>query len=366
MYTKDTIQKAGLWLIALLLLPAGCIIPYDASVPGELNRILVVEGFITQDTTVITLTRTVDLTVGVIHPVCVDGATLHVECSDGNVSAASESLGDRRYAIPTGVLSPDAQYRLYILLNDGEQYRSSFLTPLLTPGVELGWERDGVFFHVNLSTRSRDETDRYYVWSYREIWEITSELYADSFRWNNQYYYPKEVRYCWKKDRSRALILGNTEKLTGNAISEEKPVRTMYADNERLTVLYYIHVRQNLLRKESFLYFANLQKNIEQNATIFTPVPSEIRGNVTCVTSPDKPAIGFVEVSLTSCDSLFVTRDEAYDPALSLPQACDCETLGWDCAYAYPQNRWFHLQCLDCTQKQGSKEKPDFWPNDHK
>jgi hypothetical protein len=24
-----------------------------------------------------------------------------------------------------------------------------------------------------------------------------------------------------------------------------------------------------------------------------------------------------------------------------------------------------NMQCLDCTQKQGSKEKPAFWPNDH-
>jgi hypothetical protein len=364
-----------------LILSAGCVTLYDASVPGELNRILVVEGFITNDTTVITLTRTVDLTVGVIHPVYVDGATLQVECDDGTLSAASQSLGNGRYAIRTGNLSPNAQYRLQIL-SDGEEYRSDFLTPLSTPGFELGWKKDFPMIHIDVSTRGDSDVPGYYVWSYRENWEITAEMHVDSFLWQGvMYTSPDDNFYCWRKDSSRALILHTSENLTANIVNG-KTLTTMTCGDQRLTVLYHIAVQQNLLRKESWLYFSNLQKNAEQTATVFTPIPSEIKGNITCITHPEKPVIGFVEVSTTVRQSMFISREEAYDESIATPWDCYPPPLlppgmppsPWVYADAYfpprppvewPVIRKINMQCLDCTQKQGSKEKPAFWPNDH-
>jgi hypothetical protein len=335
---------------------------------------------ITNDTTVITLTRTVDLTVGVIHPVYVDGATLYVECDDGTLSAASQSLGNGRYAIRTGILSSNAQYRLQIL-SDGEEYRSDFLTPLLTPGFELGWKKESFMIHIDVSTRGDSDVPGYYVWSYRENWEITAEMHVDSFLWQGvMYTSPDDNFYCWRKDSSRALILHTSENLTANIV-KGKTLTTMTCGDQRLTVLYYIAVQQNLLRKESWLYFSNLQKNAEQTATIFTPIPSEIKGNITCITHPEKPVIGFVEVSTTVRQGMFVSREEAYDETLATPWDCYPPPLSpgsipspWVYAEAYfpprPPIEWpvtgkINMQCLDCTQKQGSKEKPAFWPNDH-
>jgi hypothetical protein len=328
--------------------------------------------------TVITLTRTVDLTVGVIHPVYVDGATLYVECDDETRSEVSQSLGNGRYAIPTGVLSPGAQYRLQIL-SDGEEYLSNFLTPLLTPGFELGWkkEKDFPMIHIDVSTRGDSDAPGYYVWSYRENWEIMAEMHVDSFLWQGvMHTSPDDNFYCWRKDSSRALILHTSENLTANIV-KGKTLTTMVCDNQRLTVLYHIAVQQNLLRKESWLYFSNLQKNAEQTATIFTPIPSEIKGNITCITHPGKPVIGFVEVSTTVRQGMFISREEAYDEFIATPWQCDpppSEGGGvspWVYAMAYFQRggmsvmEYKNMQCLDCTQKQGRKEKPAFWPNDH-
>jgi hypothetical protein len=383
MYRKETIPKVSLFRLSVLFVvalvfPAGCVTLYDAVMPGELNRILVVEGFITDDTTVIMLSRTVDLTVGMIHPVYVEGATLRVECSDGSVTAASESLGDGRYAICTGVLSPDVQYRLHILLDDGEEYRSDFLTPLSTPDFELGWKKEPPFrLHIDVSTRGDRDDPGYYMWSYREDWEIAAEELADSFLWQDVMYTSTEdYYYCWRKDSSRALILHTTENLTDNVVNG-KILTTMACDNQRLTVLYRIAVRQNLLRKESWLYFSNLQKNVEQTATVFTPIPSEIKGNITCITRPEKPVIGLVEVSTTVRRDLFISREEAYDESIAIPWSCapqDTVPSPWIYARAYfppvlpskePVIILRNMQCLDCTWKQGSKEKPAFWPNDH-
>jgi hypothetical protein len=383
-YKPAPAEFFALFVAVLFFLPAGCITLYDAAVPGELNHILVVEGFITDDTTVITLTRTVNMTIGAINPVYVDGATLYVECSDGSLSAASESLGNGRYTIRTGVLSPDVQYRLQILLDDGEQYMSSFLTPLSTPDFELGWEKglgkDSHNIHIVVSTRGDKDALRYYMWSYRENWETTVEMYADSFLWEGvMYNSPEDYYYCWRKDSSRALILHTSENLTDNVVSGKNLV-TIVRDAQRLTVLYHIAVQQNLLRKESFLYFSNLQKNVERTATVFTPIPSEIKGNIMCITNPEKPVIGFVEVSATIRRGMFISREEAYDESIAIPWICTPQSTDpvaspWIYAKAYfppirpneaHEIKTIRLQCLDCTKNLGSKEKPDFWPNDHK
>jgi hypothetical protein len=100
---------------------------------------------------------------------------------------------------------------------------------------------------------------------------------------------------------------------------------------------------------------------------------------VECVTTPERSVIGYVEVSTATRNAKFITRTEAYDEEIAMPWVCGLtsESIPWDYAFAYFKDsikindewvivtKWQNLQCLDCTWKNGSKDKPDFWPNDH-
>ena len=109
----------------------------------------------------------------------------------------------------------------------------------------------------------------------------------------------KNTYYCWGRDSSKAMLLESTNKLTVNLIYKRKLIE-IPRDHDKLTMLYYIDVKQNRIRKEAYDYFVNLQRNIEQAGSIFSPIPSERRGNISCVSDPKEWVIGYVDVTNTT------------------------------------------------------------------
>ena len=112
--------------IGCCLMIYSCITQYEAIGVEGLNRILVVEGIITDSLTTIRLSKSIGLSERFIYDtIPVDQATLHVACDDGTVSGVSLYSGKGTYLIETGHLNSDKKYRLHIFL-DGEEYRSEF------------------------------------------------------------------------------------------------------------------------------------------------------------------------------------------------------------------------------------------------
>jgi hypothetical protein len=87
--------------------------------------------------------------------------------------------------------------------------------------------------------------------------------------------------------------------------------------DEKLSILYYISVTQQQLRREAYDYYFNLQKNISQSGSIFFPIPAEITGNIRCLTHPERPVIGYVEVSTTVTAQRFIPESTGlYEPPM--------------------------------------------------
>jgi len=331
----------------LLFALTGCVEPYTAKTKG-IDSILVVEGFITDGTTKISLSYSVRLDKK-SHDTQqkVNHAMVFVESEDSATSEIAGSSGGGIYLIETGELNANTNYRLNIQL-DGEEYRSSFIAPVMTPPVEITFAQDAIKNNIEVcvSTQGNDRQPGYYLWSYKEDWEVNALIYEA-----NLY----DHYYCWKKDSSKYLILGTTEKLSVNSI-HEKNIKTFRCTDDRISILYRIKVTQNALHKEGYDYFENLQKNTEQTGSIFGAIPSELMGNIRCVSNPKIPVIGYVDVSTTTMDELYLT-DIYFDwtERIRLIESC---TLAKEIEY--------QMFCRDCTQMSGaSKTKPDDWPNDH-
>ena len=62
--------------------------------------------------------------------------------------------------------------------------------------------------------------------------------------------------------------------------------------------LYYTayRVQQRALSKEGYEYYLNVQQQNEEMGGIFTPQPSEIQGNISCISQPERRTIGYVGV----------------------------------------------------------------------
>lgn len=367
-------------VVAALGYLAGCISEYEPKGIEEVRDLLIVDGTITDGESIIQLRHSVGLSENLIGREYVDGASMFVETEDGDTFQGIPR-GKGTYAIPVGTLHPEKKYRLHISLN-GEQYQSSYLAPLITPEIDSispikKGEGEPVFMCVN--THDPNNRSRYYRWSFRETWEVTAELFANAL-WvsedsiqmldltssNNTY-------YCWGRDSSKVLILGSTEKLSENIVSEKR-LTEIPCNNDRLSILYHIEVEQIQIRKEAYDYMSNMQKNIEQSGSIFTPIPSEMKGNIKCITNADLPVIGYIEVAtMTKKDRYFPREYGLYESSFSNcyneitedPEAAP-PVYAFNEYYPGLVVNYAPRNCVDCRgREKASKRKPEGWPTNH-
>lgn len=362
--------------LCLLLFLSGCIDEFRPKGIDQTSDILVVEGTITDQTTTIRLSTSVGINDTLTNATQIHYAVVNIECDNGSIFKASEYAPDGNFRITNGKLLTDAKYRLRIEYN-GKEYQSTFLTPVQTPeidSVSVLKKAKGEPVIVSVSTHDSQNDIRYYRWSFKEIWEINATMftdgrinddgsieYYDHLTSNNRY-------YCWDRDSSKTLLLASSELLTSNTIHQKKLMEFSPSDS-RISVLYYINVRQNMIRKEAYDYFTNLQKNIEQTGSIFAPIPSEMKGNITCTTDPDLPVIGYIEVSKETVLERFISPAGLYETPFSLCEEVEDPMLldgPYNIVSFEPIRTYAPLRCIDCLYLGGKKNRPDFWPNDHK
>ncbi len=374
-------KKYPIYLILSVIVFAGingCITEFEPKGIEEVSDLLIVEGTITDGESIIKLRHSVGLSEILTGKEYLDGASMFVETEDGDIFQGV-SMEKGTYIIPTGSLNPNKKYRLNISLG-GEQYQSDYLSPLITPEIDSispikKGEGQPVFMCVN--THDPQSNSRYYRWSYRETWEVKAELFANAL-WVDgsvlelNLHTSNNIYYCWGRDSSKVLLLGSTEKLTENIVSEKRLVE-IPCNNDRLSIMYHIEVEQMQIRKETYDYWSNLQKNIEQTGSIFTPMPSEMKGNIRCISTPELPVIGYMEVAT-------ITKKDRYFPENAGLYEAPKKTCGYlitdDPDYAPPNYYYYEYyppkesyaprSCVDCRIKEkASKNRPENWPTNH-
>ena len=186
----------------------------------------------------------------------------------------------------------------------------------------------------------------------------------------------QHIHKCWNTVNSTNINLGSSEKLSEDLIY--LPLIYIEPGSEKLSVLYSINVRQYALSHEAYLFFQKIKKNTEQVGSIFDAQPSELQGNIHCLTNPAEIVVGYVDISEEKIQRIFISNAE-------LP--------GWDyrtrCAFITIDNNPDSIQkygtglyptvpvsvglgiktfnatpeesCMNCTLT-GSNVRPSYWP----
>jgi hypothetical protein len=347
-----------------------------------MGRVLVVDGMITNDTTVVDLSWSIPVNDELLQrdtSVFVADAVVRIETNDGTRFEKAEYKGRGKYAIPNGVLEKGKQYRLYVSA-DGLEYASEFLSPLFTPAIDsLSWRlnQKGDNIYVCVSTHDPENQSYYYRWSYKEIWEFHVELFANGRMENGNRIWHSltdNTYYCWGRDSSITYILDSSEKLYKNVIAQKVLTKFPLSD-ERISTLYYIEVKQYQIRKPAYDYYSNVRRNVEQTGSIFSTIPGEIKGNITCLSDPGRITVGYVEVAtMVEQKRFFEDLTGVY-----LPPVQDCAKNFMYIMYELPPGYeyyflppelsssppiWAPRRCVDCRER-GTKNKPSFWPTEN-
>jgi hypothetical protein len=383
-------RPSGLVLISLFFITMlwQCTQTYVSPYASPPTGYLVVEGYISGNgPTQYKLSRTVPLpgTSGI--PV-ESSANVQVEGSDNSVYPLTEQ-GAGTYVIDTLSLNVSTQYRLRITTAGGEKYLSEFVVYKPTPPMDsVNWVYGSQGVNIYTNTHDPANATRYYQWDYKETWEYHSAE-ASEFEYDGDttpvmvLLRPQadQIFTCWHTDSSTTIILGSTAKLAQDEIHEQ-PLVLLPANGQQLSVLYSILVRQFALTDSGYIFLSMMQKNTESLGSIFDAQPSQIKGNIQCLTNPDVPVIGYISAGTVQQQRIFISRSQlpAWDYEFSCENpdttvANDPKALqDFFFGYAYiPVTAVFfngrlvgyasnQSTCVDCRTMGGTTQEPSFWP----
>lgn len=374
-------QRIIFFIVGIVFL-AGCKEKYDLPLTSSNQSLLVVEGNLTiGGPTNIRLTKTFRLEDSArVQPV--NGAILQVEGKDNSVQVITSS-GNGNYTSPGLNLLPGNEYRLRIRTIDGKEFLSDYIIAKLTPPIDsISWEKkpEGVTIFAN--THDPSNTSKYYKWDYVETWEYNAPYYTnltyENGRLRSRIFPQEDIHKCWSTISSSSIFLANSVSLQTDIISKA-PLVFIPQNDDKLSVRYSIIVKQFALTKEAYTFYEILKKNTETIGTFFGPMPSEITGNIKCISNSDEPVVGFITASSVIEKRIFIANAEVrpwnkFIPCIEkkvvghpdsirlaifdgfLPTSfLDPEPQPWS-TYLF-----FLPICVDCRERGGVTTKPSFW-----
>lgn len=360
----------------------GCKDSFTPDLPQSNLNILVVEGFIDAGgnptyiklnrTTMINETRSLKPELGAV--VTVEG---------GNKVFMLTHSEDGIYSVSALTLEANEKYRVRIKTADRKEYLSEFVDVKLSPNIEkLAWKNSANGAEIYVNTKDINNSTRYYRWEFEQTWVIYSK-YSSRFIWDidriRMRTDAENINKCWLSERSSSIVLGSSIQLTDDVINE-KTILNIPFNSEKFVEKYSILVKQYALGKEEYEFWEELRKNTESLGSIFDPQPSQIVGNLKCITDPNTLVIGYIGAGSVNEKRLFITADEVpFEKSVDPFECPEVDTVVFSRVSVfnnpnfYPTDLLFSenspnaigyggapRQCVDCTLR-GVNIKPNFW-----
>jgi len=356
---------------------AGCKEAYTPPQIKSSPNYLVVDGVLTSgDSTKIKLSRTRNLNDS-LKQSPETGARVEV-IGEGSDSYTLSETTSGVYWINYLSLNASEKYRLRISTSDGKLYESDDVVVKQTPEIDsVNWigNSDGLQLYVN--THDQSNNTRYYRWEYIETWEYHAafDSYYTYTGGKLQPRPPNDHTYkCWHTQNSTELVLASSAGLSQDIIYRN-PVIFIPRGSEKVTVQYSILVKQFALTKESYEYWESLKKSSELTGGIFDPLPSQLIGNMHCISNPDEKALGYIAASSLTEKRIFIRNSDAGPWPL---QGSDCPEIVIppdSVDYYFGSHIYYPISnhgltdysgsyatCTDCSLLGGTLIKPIFWP----
>ena len=289
------------WICLLWLTIGSCVDKFNAHLPESSTRVLIVEGNIISDSTVVfSLSCSFPLNVeGIPQDYNKIDAEVSVVGSDGSCFNGT-SLGDGKYQVVIGSLNKDASYSLKIVY-EGDIYTSEPQYPLETETInDVTYEQPEKYGDISIRFSMRSEDGGCYFWSYEEDWEVRA-VYNPKFRYDpttDEVVDFDATSYArgWCHDKSAKIIVGNIGTNKDTQL-KDKWLYSIKADNNRVFHHYSTLVKQRKISRGEYEYYQEKIKINEEMGGLFIPQPSELPTNIICNNS-GKNVVGYVGVSM--------------------------------------------------------------------
>lgn len=371
----------------MMILLLCCKEKYDAPVKAPVTGYLVIEGFVSANGPAqLHLSRSIPLndTAKLINETL---AKVQLQGKDNTIYALGESTGGM-YTIPQLTLNTSQLYRLYIKTRDGKEYASEYVNVRTAPAIDsVGWLRENGGVQLYVNTHDPKNNTWYYRWETEETWEFHSTYLTNldflrdpishrivGIKYRRPDMLPDYTLYtCYKSEYSSNIILGSSAKLSIDSI--HKPLVYIEQNSWKLSVLYSLLVKQYALTKGEYDFLSKMKSNTEETGSIFGHQPSELNGNIHCITNASEPVIGYFGIANRQEKRIWIRPSDV--PDWRYYMQCESYEVPVDSAEYYsgfmptmpvkyngPAILTYlgvEPGCVDCTIR-GTNVKPSFWP----
>ena len=382
------IKSSTIWIICCCALATliGCRRPYDPPAISAPNNYLVIDGFINTGANAITkfiLNRSINLddtsTTGTPELY----AQFSINCSDGTSYTLIDSNNAGIYTSTPLSLDITQQYSISITTYDGQKYQSDRVPCKQTPMIDSIFWRQPDDLTVYLATHDPANATRYYRFDYTGTYEHDANLTSPWMVRNGNLIAAdstNQLTRCWSTENSTNALITTT-----TALSEDRvtgfPIVNFPNGDARIDIGYSILVRQYALTEDAYNYWQTIQKMAQNVGTLFDIQPTQLVGNIRCLSNPGQPVIGYISASSVQQQRLLIWESSMHNWQHNSPAfSCDTTSVPYNQAdfpaYNFPDENnygpyYFNgptilvlapVFCLDCTRFGGSNIKPPFWP----
>jgi hypothetical protein len=384
-------MKKSYLIILLMSLAFACKTPYQPKVNDTDASYLVIEGIINSnngstDSTFIKLSRTINLSAAAKTVKPETRAVVSVEDGQGYNFAMRELSGGRYVSGPLGLTSTK-KYRLRIKTADGKVYLSDLEPVIYTPPIDsIGYKILDNSIQIYANTHNPADNTRYYRWDFSETWRFHVAFHSDFMASGGKVVRrppEKKVFYCYANDLSNEIAIASSGKLTKDVIYQA-PVTQIEETSEKVSMRYSMLLRQYGLTQDGFKFWEVIKKNSEQIGSIFSAQPSQINGNIHCMTNPAEIVFGYVSITNVQTKRVYINNSDLpsrfapvykgcvpdsalfADGRFGLPPVNTVETFILSGHYipidSIPKLGYYagSHECTDCTTR-GVLTKPYFW-----
>ncbi|MCQ2141168.1 MAG: DUF4249 domain-containing protein [Bacteroidales bacterium] len=385
-------MKKIILFVCAALLAVSCVYPFSVDDSSSVDRLVVFGDIIVGDEFEIRVSKLEPLYVEEDAPEF-DYSLAHltdlwVEGSDGSTYKGDFSAAAGTCKVNMKSASTEADYRLHFVCNRKE-YISDWRHADTRVAVDslyyqLDFEKNKFRAKVDFHA---DGSSKYFSVTYKEVWEYTA-AYKAKYEYipRDMTQYPGRYKYglvqpltnpnyrCWNTAYSRGFQVLTSESLT-QSVFKDVELASLNRTDSKLSNCYFMEVSVMPVAQDAYEYMNHIDEMANSLGDLFSPNPSEMRGNIRCVDDPDEFVIGFVSVTHKSTKSMYVIDSvlKFYKTSGIFMPADEVGEYHWPSYYNkgwvpfdYDPDKkmawWTPFDCADCRAAGGTRTKPEGWP----
>jgi hypothetical protein len=374
-------------ILSFLILALACREPFDPEITQQSVSALVVEGYLDTEglKSELLLSRTVSVDATTTFAPEIGARVTLFDENGRTYSLAEQDPGN--YVIAQN-MPEDMEYRLEIELRTGELFESEPIRPIVTPEIiDAGFLRDEEGVEVFVTTQGNENADDF-LWTFEETWIYrprirTPFIYDPRISNVRNRTEAERIDLCFKTEDNPDILLETSSRFQDQVVFR-KTITEIPQGDERLQERYSILISQKAIDADAVQFWETLKRNTEDIGSIFSPLPSQISGNIKGVGN-SIPVVGQISMGVVKQKRIYINLTDVSPWGYIDPEFNDC-VIGADAVRIpdypvtfrdgsvlparglmegttivgyYPADR----RCADCTLY-ASPKVPDFWEDE--